>query len=275
MSVTRRFKSYFLRGLAVLLPTIVTIWIFAWAYTFIQENISVHINRGLVRLIVLVDEEHISVTEDQIRAYLLTNKPELREDEGELAIHMKRADVRRKVRIKNLERTWVDGPGSLTGFLVALVGVCILGAILASVVGRTLWRMIEDFIMKAPFLRRVYPYVKQVTDFVLTPEEQEKLFSRVVAIEYPRKGIWSIGLVTGSGLKNITDSVKKEFLTILIPNSPMPVTGYVIVVPKEQTIALDMTIEEAFRFSISAGVIAPDSQRVPALLKAGSENEKK
>ena len=70
---------------------------------------------------------------------------------------------------------------------------------------------------------------------------------------------------TGSGLKKITESVQKEFLTVLVPNSPTPVTGYVIVVPKEQTIALDMTIEEAFRFAVSAGVIAPDSQRVMAL----------
>jgi len=67
--------------------------------------------------------------------------------------------------------------------------------------------------------------------------------------------------------------VEKEFLTILIPNSPMPVTGYVIMVPKEQTIALDMTVEEAFRFTISAGVIAPGSQQVAALPKADSENK--
>jgi len=158
---------------------------------------------------------------------------------------------------------WVDGWGSVAGFIIALVAVLIVGALLASVVGRTLWRIIENFIMKTPFLRRVYPYVKQVTDFVLTPEEQARLFSRVVAVEYPRKGIWSIGFVTGSGLKKIADDVEKEFLTILVPTSPTPVTGSVIIVPKEQTIALDMTIEEAFRFIISAGVVAPDNQRAP------------
>jgi uncharacterized membrane protein len=166
--------------------------------------------------------------------------------------------------------------GSIIGFLVALIIVCVVGALLASVVGRAMWRIIEDFIMNVPFLRRVYPYVKQVTDFVLTPEEQERLFSRVVAIEYPRKGIWSIGLVTGSGLRRVTENVEKEFLTVLIPNSPTPITGYVIMVPKEQTIALDMTIEEAFRFAISAGVIAPPNQQLPpALPQASLKNEKK
>lgn len=229
MGVTRRFKSYFLRGLAVLLPTILTIWIFVWAYTFIQEKIGIHINRGLVWLVVHV--------------------------QGEGGISKER-----------LTQIFVEGTaGSVVGFLIALVAVWVVGVLLASVIGKTLWRMIEHFIMNAPFLRRVYPYVKQVTDFVLTPEEQEKLFSRVVAVEYPRKGIWSIGLVTGSGLRKVSESVEKEFLTILIPNSPTPITGYVIMVPREQTIALDMTVEEAFRFAISAGVIAPDNQRVPVL----------
>lgn len=212
------------------MPTIVTIWIFVWAYTFIQGNISIYINRGLVRLINAIP-------------FLLSSWS-----------------------LDDLTKFWVKGAGSIAGFLIALVVVFIVGALLASVVGRAIWRIIESFIMNAPFLRRVYPYVKQVTDFVLTPEEQAKLFSRVVALEYPRKGIWSIGLVTGSGLKKVAENVEKEFLTILIPNSPTPVTGYVIMVPKEQTIALDMTIEEAFRFTISAGVIAPDSQRMPAAL---------
>ncbi len=241
MGVTRRFKSYFLRGLAVLLPTILTIWIFVWAYTFIQEKIGIHINRGLVWLVVRVQAER-GIPEEELK--------------------------------KELTAIFVEGAaGSMVGFLIALMAVWVVGVLLASVIGKTLWRVIEHFIMNAPFLRRVYPYVKQVTDFVLTPEEQEKLFSRVVAVEYPRKGIWSIGLVTGSGLKRVAENVQKEFLTILIPNSPTPITGYVIMVPKEQTIALDMTVEEAFRFAISAGVIAPDSQRVPALPGPGGDKK--
>jgi len=226
MSITRRFKSYFLRGLAVLLPTMLTIWILAWGYGLIQKNISFHINRGLVWLIMQVQGANGFSKED-------------------------------------LDRILVEGAaGSVVGFVIALVLIFLVGAVLASVVGKGLWRIVEAFIGGTPVLRRVYPYVKQVTDFVLTQEEQKRMFSRVVAVEYPRKGIWSIGFVTGSGLKKITDSIQKEFLTVLIPNSPTPITGYVIVVPKEQTIALEMTTEEAFRFAISAGVIAPDSQRV-------------
>ncbi len=115
--------------------------------------------------------------------------------------------------------------------------------------------------------------MKQITDFFLTQKEQKSVFSRVVAVEYPRKGIWSMGMVTGSGLKKVVDRVEKEFLTILIPTSPTPFTGFVIMVPKEQTIELDMTIEEALRFTVSAGVIMPGGEQAVNLPKAHLENK--
>ncbi len=238
MSITRRFKSYFLRGLAVLLPTLLTIGILVWGYNFIQNTMTVHINRGLVWLIVRFQGSHGGLTE------------------------------------ADLTRILVDGAaGSAVGFVIALLIVLAVGALLASVVGRALWRVIEAFIMNTPVLRRVYPYVKQVTDFVLTQEEQQKMFSRVVAVEYPRQGIWSIGFVTGSGVERVRQKVRKELLTVLIPNSPTPLTGYVIMVPKNETIALEMTIEEAFRFCVSAGVVAPDRGGAPALPQAYAEQQ--
>jgi uncharacterized membrane protein len=168
---------------------------------------------------------------------------------------------------EDMVKFWVNGWGSVAGFLVAVVVVCIVGVVLTSVVGKALWRMIEKFIMNTPFLRQVYPYVKQVTDFLLTQEDQKKMFSRVVALEYPRKGIWSVGYVTGSGIRKIVKGQEKEFVTVLIPTAPTPLTGFVIMVPKEDTIDLDMSIEEALRFIISAGVIAPQSNNTSGLLQ--------
>jgi uncharacterized membrane protein len=221
MRATRHFRSYFLRGLAVLLPTIVTIWIFLWGYKFIQENISVYINRGIVRLVMFLQGEQQYLTKE------------------------------------DMVKFWVNGWGSIAGFLIAVVVVCIVGIVLTSVVGRTLWRMIEKFIMNTPFLRQVYPYIKQVTDFLLKPEEQGKLFSRVVLVEFPRKGLWSIGMVTGSGIKKIVDKEEKEFLTVFIAHAPSPITGFVILVPKDEVIDAGMTTEEALRFIVSGGVISP------------------
>ncbi len=230
-----RFKSYFFRGLAVLLPTILTIWILVWGYTFIQENISRHIALGLKGLIDFLVPVAF---------------------------------------VERLDEKWMGVALSAAGFLVALFIVFIVGLLLASVVGRSLWRMVEKFIMNTPFLRQVYPYVKQITDFFLTRKEKKEMFSKVVAVEYPRKGIWSVGFVTGSGIDKVVDNVRKEFLTILIPTSPTPFTGFVIMVPKKQTIDLDMTIEQALRFTVSGGVIAPNNnQTAPALPKPDSEEQ--
>jgi uncharacterized membrane protein len=87
----------------------------------------------------------------------------------------------------------------------------------------------------------------------------------VVAVEYPRKGIWSLGFVTGGGFRQVAETVHREFLTVMVPTSPTPVTGWVITIPKDETIALDMTIEEAFRFIVSAGVIAPNGEQAATL----------
>ena len=235
-------KRYFFRGLAVLLPTILTIGIFVWGYQFIQDRISIHINRGLVRL-------------TMFSKGLQWDDP-LNEETKQI-----------------WKEFWVDGWGSIAGFLIALIAVCVVGALLASVMGRTIWRMVEKFIMNTPVLSKVYPYVKQVADFLFAQEEREKVaFSRVVAVEYPRKGIWSLGLVTGSGLTKVVDNVRKEFLTVLIPTSPTPFTGFVIMVPKKQTIDMDMSIEEAFRFTVSGGVITPvQNQNMAALPQPETE----
>jgi uncharacterized membrane protein len=222
--------------LAVLLPTILTIWIFIWGYNFIQNNISVYINWGLVWL----------------------------------TMKLKGLDWENEAARQIWAGFWVHGWGSVAGFIIALVVVCIVGMILASVVGRSLWRYIEKLIMNAPFLRRVYPYVKQITDFLLVQNKKEQLFLRVVGVEYPRRGVWSIGMVTGEGLPRLVNNFKKEFLTVLVPTSPTPFTGFVIMVPKEETIELDISVEEALRFTISAGVITP-STKLEDLEKYGPE----
>jgi uncharacterized membrane protein len=236
MNISRRLRIYFLRGLAVLLPTILTIWIFVLGYNFIQDNLGSYLKDGLNWLMIRVAGKDF---------------------------------------VGNLAERWLNIALSAASFLIVVLIFCIVGALLASVVGKSLWRMVEKFIMNTPFLRRVYPYMKQITDFVLTQEEQKKMFSRVVAVEYPRKGIWSIGFVTGTGIEKVVNSVKKEFLTVLIPTSPTPFTGFVIMVPKKQTIEMNMTIEEALRFTVSAGVIAPGSEHAAALPMAEAENSER
>jgi len=247
MNVTRRCRNYFLRGLAVLLPTMLTIWILACGFRFVQENVTVHINRGLVGAMTWAwAQRHEGVSDAALETY-----------KG------------------SLNEKFAKGfAGSIVGLLIAVAIIFLVGALLASVAGRVLWRGVEAVILGVPVLRRVYPYVKQVTDFILTQEQQKKAFSKVVAVEYPRAGMWALGFVTGSGFRRISEDTDQEWLTVLISTCPTPITGPIVAVPKEQTIALDMTIEEAFRFVISAGVVTPDDQHRIALPAATVEQEK-
>ena len=144
---------------------------------------------------------------------------------------------------------------SLLGFLIAIILVYFVGFFLASFIGRTSWRVTERLLLRIPLIRAIYPNVKQVTDFLLSERKVE--FSGVVAVQYPRKGIWSIGLRTGGPIKQLQTRVPDELVTVFIPSSPTPITGYVIQVSRSDVVDLNMTIDEGLRFSISAGVIKP------------------
>jgi len=217
--VKGRLRRYFVRGLAVIVPTILTIWIFIWGYHFINDTISVFVKRGIVLVLKLTGG-----SEEVLKSY------------------------------------WVDGALSLAGFIIALVIVFVVGVFLASVFGKAIWRQIEIFIMNTPLLKQVYPFFKQITDFFFSHEETRKMFSRVVAVEYPRKGIWSMALVTGEGLKKVAQKAGKEFLTVFIATTPSPLTGFVILVPRDEVIDLDIPIEDAFKFIVSAGLIVPGAK---------------
>lgn len=238
MNLAKKFKSYFVRGLAVILPTILTVWLFVWLYQFIQQNISVYINYVIAWLFVELSGQ----------------------DWGNEAV--------RDVWIK----FWVQGWGSVAGLVIAIVFVWIVGALLASFFGKSIWRMAERLIMRAPLINRVYPYLKQVTDFLIEEPGSKKLFSKVVAIEYPRKGLLALGMVTGEGLKQLKDRTGKELINVLIATSPTPFTGFVAIVPKDEVIELNITIEEAFRFFMSAGVITPDTILDAQKMQSASEN---
>lgn len=266
MQAFKNSRSYFFRGMAALLPTILTIWIFVQCYIFVQDKVSVHINRGLVRVLVSTVDWYPPVTEEQKQAYIAKEKTEIEPQLSEEA-------VLRGTRIAVAEDYWVDGPGRITGFFVAIIGVCFIGAFLASVMGRTLWHFVEKNLMRIPLISKVYPYIKQVTDFVLAKKSLE--FSKVVAFEYPRRDAWSVGLVTGHGLKKVANQIQKDFYTVFVPTSPTPFTGYVIMVPRAETIELDMSIEEALRFVISAGVITPAEHRAFEASKKEQQEEMK
>ena len=121
-------------------------------------------------------------------------------------------------------------------------------------------RLFERVINHVPIIRNVYSSVKQVTDFLFTEREME--FNRVVAVQYPSQGIWSIGFVTGESMQSLHDSIGEPVLSVLMPTSPMPATGFTITVPKSRTIDLGITVDQAIQFVVSCGVVVPINEQV-------------
>jgi uncharacterized membrane protein len=144
--------------------------------------------------------------------------------------------------------------------LLAVLLVYIVGVFVGNFIGRTFYRIAERAVMKIPLVRAVYPAVKQVTDFLLARRKDPFEGSRVVAVQPHEQGIWSIALVTGAGLRALTDVVGEEMVTVFVPSSPTAFSGYVMVVPRRSVVELPLTVEEAMRLLVSGGVIVPSSE---------------
>lgn len=147
---------------------------------------------------------------------------------------------------------WFTIPLLLLVFLSVLFFV---GRFLAAGVGRFFITAFERLINQLPVVRNLYSSVKQVTDFVLSEREIE--FTRVVSVEYPRVGVWSLGFVTSESLGPLRSALNEEMVAIFIPTSPMPMTGFTINVRKREVIDMELTIDQAIQFIVSCGVVCP------------------
>lgn len=147
-------------------------------------------------------------------------------------------------------------PVFFAGFILLMY---LLGKFLAAGVGHFLWKALESVIAQLPIIRTVYNSVKQVTDFFVGESDID--FQRVVAVEYPRRGAWSVGFVTGESLLSIRGAADNEaVVSVLMPTSPVPGTGFTITVRKSETIDLDIPIEQALQFVVSCGVVVPENE---------------
>ncbi len=150
---------------------------------------------------------------------------------------------------------WIVGPVFVVVF-VALMYV--LGSMFAAGLGRAFWNWLEHGVGRLPFVRAIYSSTKQVTNYVFSDREME--FTRVVAVEYPCRGVWSLAFVTNEGMTDVQAVVKEPMLTILLPTSPVPVSGYTMLVPKSEVLDVDITVEQAIEYIVSCGVVLPEQQ---------------
>ena len=139
-----------------------------------------------------------------------------------------------------------------------LIVLYLIGRFFAVGLVRFFWSLIEKIIHRVPLVRNVYSSVKQVTEFMVSESELE--FKRIVAVEYPRPGMWTIAFVTGEGLLDVQAAAGEQILAVLVPTNPTPITGYTALVRRSEVIDLDLTIDQACQYIISCGVVVPPHQ---------------
>jgi uncharacterized membrane protein len=229
------FRRFFLRGLATLLPTLITVlllfklWEILWFY----------LGRHIITLLKLV---HKNLIGDHPHPIAIVR--------WFWEIHLS------------------DWQVELLGVLLAIILVYIVGLFVGNFLGRSIWRILEVGLMRIPLIRAIYPAVKQVTDFVLAPRKTSHLEgSHVVAVQPHSDGIWSIGLVTGPGIRALVDAVGTDMVTVFVPSSPTAFTGYVLVVPRDRVVELPLTVEEAMRLLVSGGVINPVDAKTASVVE--------
>ena len=170
--------------------------------------------------------------------------------------------------IQNLNPLLLGMINLLVGILVPLLGIFLIGLIARNVLTRSLFEFGEGVLARIPFAGAVYKTLKQLLETLL--DKKSRQFKRVVLVEYPREGIYAIGFVTGD---DVGESLQKKFprkmVSLFIPTSPNPTTGWYALVPSTSVKVLDISVEVAFRTIISAGIVNPDEQPVASSTNPG------
>ena len=175
-------------------------------------------------------------------------------------------------------------PESLVGFhipgigvLVAFVILLVTGMLAANFLGQRLIRGWEAVLSRIPFVKSIYSSVKQVSDTLLSPEGNA--FRKPLLVEFPHADSWSIAFLTGTPSASVTEHLGGDYVSVYVPTTPNPTSGYFVIVPRARVYELDMTVDEALKYIISMGVVAPrphapatplpptDASRPPALAK--------
>lgn len=141
------------------------------------------------------------------------------------------------------------------GILAFLFSLTFVGFLATKFIGKGIFRNIEKWFSSLPLINKIYPTLKQIILFILAQEQFG--FKKVVLVEYPSKGIWSLGFLTNENYKKINAINNSEMVSVFVPSSPGPLTGYVIFVSKENLRFVDISISDALKIIISGGVYKP------------------
>lgn len=282
-SVFYPFRHAILRGLGVVLPPLLTVVIFLWVGGTLKQYALEPVTEGTRNALAWywARQDAAQLTDPAVARQIVNQPPEIALTSGnryvrlpsgtyvpfgvkEVLLKDNPEGVINSGNLRQIYRRYVElqylQPYKVIPLftLVFVLVIYLLGKFLGAGIGHMLWNIVERGIHRLPLVRNVYDSVKQMTEFMFN--ERDLGYKRVVAVEYPRKGVWALGFVTGESLADIRSATGEPMVSLMIPSSPMSVTGYMVTVPKSETLDLDLTIDQALQFMISCGVVVPAHQ---------------
>jgi len=155
-----------------------------------------------------------------------------------------------------LER-WIGHQVPGLGVLSVILLILLVGLLTRNLIGRLFLAWFDNLLNSIPFVRSVYSAIKDLVS-AFAVGGKSKTFRQVVMTEYPRPGLYCIGFVTNEMLFRNADGTTKDFLNVYIPNPPNPTSGMLVLIPKEEAIKLDLSIEEGLKLVLSGGIVIPE-----------------
>ena len=137
-------------------------------------------------------------------------------------------------------------------FILTLLFIYLIGLFISNVIGKNIYTWFEKILSRIPFVNTVYRTIKQITSHISGPDREA--FKKVVFIEYPRKGIWTLAMVTGES----KDKASKEYYNLYLPTPPNPTSGFMLYALKSDLLETNLSVEEGMKIIISGGVIGPE-----------------
>jgi len=141
------------------------------------------------------------------------------------------------------------------GFVATILGILFIGLLASNIIGRRFIALGEWILTKIPLVNKIYTGVQQIASVLL--REKRAVFQRAVMLEYPRRGVYSIAFVTNETSTEFPVENGKNLVTLFLPTTPNPTSGFLLIMPEEDTIRLSMTVEEAIKLIISGGSVLP------------------
>ncbi|MFZ5833591.1 MAG: DUF502 domain-containing protein [Planctomycetota bacterium] len=267
----RPFRKALLRGVAVLAPPLLTVVILVWVAFTVDQYVLAPVTSVAREAMVsqMADiRKGLPLAPGQPRTALADGQVFRQLDNGSFIPQKVYDNVEKHLdgrplppTGKDFYRAYVDNE-YLRPWIVIPVFLCVftlllylVGKFLAAGIGRAFWGGLENTINRLPLIRSIYSAVKQFTDFFLT--EHEIQFTRVVAIEYPRRGMWIVAFATSDSFLDIAAAANEPVVSVFVPTSPMPMTGFAVTLPRREVLDLNITIDQAIQFIVSCGVVAP------------------